>query len=125
MFSLWRAPPEPISPVIEQGLCTVVSKSTVSIPQLMNGAAISCSLIELLRASSILAELLPSRPITSLHSTLAAINCLALLGPIAAPTSSLTIIGIPSLKAQFSIAYNTKFQSRSPLGFISYCSGLI
>jgi hypothetical protein len=59
MFSPWRTLPEPISPVIGQALCTVVRKSTVSIPQLMNGAAISCSLIEPLRASSILAELVP------------------------------------------------------------------
>jgi hypothetical protein len=68
MSSPWRTPLEPISPVIGQALCTVVSKSTVSIPQLMNGAAIFCSLIELLRASSILAELAPPRP--TLLSTL-------------------------------------------------------
>ncbi len=67
---------------------------------------------------------MPSWPTTSLHSTLAAFDCLALLGPIAAPTSSLTIIGTPSLEAQFSIASKTKFKSRSSLGFISSCSGL-
>ena len=89
--------------------------SQVDIPQVMKGCMISRSLCESLRASYMVAKLVPPKPAVSSQATPADKRSFAVVGPMPTPTS-FARIGTSRCLQHFSIAFKTPHQLRSPLG---------